>query len=146
MNIDVFYLKKLLGTFADSDKAHITLSEIEDLGIIIVDVEPLRAINETFLFHIQILLDNKLISNRHNKCESIKDVGINFGMGQTFLLCDVPLRLTQKGHDFASALANKDVFEKLKTELTNAPFRILFDGSQKLLEHYLTKKLDALLE
>ena len=42
MNIDVFYLKKLLGTFADSDKAHITLSEIEDLGIIIVDVEPLK--------------------------------------------------------------------------------------------------------
>ncbi|MGR5367556.1 DUF2513 domain-containing protein [Photobacterium damselae] len=146
MKIDVSYLKQLLGTFSDSDKAHITWSEIEDRGIIIVDVEPFRVINETFLFHIQILLDNKLISNRHNKCESIEDVGICFGMGQTFLLCDTPLRLTQKGHDFASALANKDVFEKLKTELTNAPFRILFDGSQKLLEHYLTKKLDALLE
>ena len=30
MKIDVSYLKKLLGAFADSDKAHITLSEIED--------------------------------------------------------------------------------------------------------------------
>ncbi|MGR3042708.1 hypothetical protein ABMY36_22455 [Vibrio vulnificus] len=55
------------------------------------------------------------------------------------------IRLTQKGHDFASALSNKEVLEKLKAELTNAPFRVLFDGSQKLLEHYLTKKLDALL-
>ncbi|MCD9488771.1 hypothetical protein [Photobacterium iliopiscarium] len=42
MKIDVSYLKKLLGAFADSDKAYITLSEIEDLGIIIVDVEPLK--------------------------------------------------------------------------------------------------------
>ncbi|MNG32655.1 hypothetical protein D3C84_1187240 [compost metagenome] len=61
-------------------------------------------------------------------------------------LITLPVRLTQKGHDFACALHNKDVLIRLKSEFKDAPFKVIFDGGQRLLEHFMTKKLDDLLE
>jgi hypothetical protein len=57
-----------------------------------------------------------------------------------------PWRLTQKGHDFASSLNNKEVMMRLKSEFKDAPFKVIFDSGQKLLEHFMKKKLDDLLE
>lgn len=67
-------------------------------------------------------------------------------MNNSVSLSAVPIRLTQAGHNFANALHNKEVLSKLKSELKDAPFKTLFDGSQKLLEHYFKKKIDALVE
>ena len=61
------------------------------------------------------------------------------------ILTGTPIRLTQEGHDFATALANKEVLTRVKDELKDAPFKVIFDGSQKLLEHLMKKKLDVLL-
>jgi len=38
------------------------------------------------------------------------------------------------------------VFEKLKIEFKDAPFKVVFDGSQKLLQHYFKKKLNDILD
>tara|TARA_R110001583_G_C5397870_1_gene385431 strand:+ start:368 stop:541 length:174 start_codon:yes stop_codon:yes gene_type:complete len=55
------------------------------------------------------------------------------------------MRLSQKGHDFAATLNNKEVFDKLKSEFKDMPFKTIFDGGQKLLNHFLKKRMDVLL-
>ncbi|MFC5081177.1 hypothetical protein VTH8203_04003 [Vibrio thalassae] len=143
MRIDVQYISSLLSVFLESDTAHITLSVLENAGVKIY-TDDRKGLDEKFVFHAQLLVENGLVSDKDLRSDSLNTFGISYNKsGGTIVERDV--RLTQQGHDFASALNNKEVLEKLKTELTNAPFRVLFDGSQKLLEHYLTKKLDALL-
>ncbi|CAK3017352.1 DUF2513 domain-containing protein [Vibrio crassostreae] len=143
MRIDVQYISSLLSVFLDSEKAHITLSAFETAGVKIY-TDDRKGLDEKFIFHAQLLVENGLVSDKDLRSESLNTFGISYNKSGGFIV-ERDIRLTQKGHDFASALNNKEVLEKLKTELTNAPFRVLFDGSQKLLEHYLTKKLDALL-
>ncbi|EOX4459385.1 hypothetical protein ACJ5M8_004505 [Vibrio antiquarius] len=55
------------------------------------------------------------------------------------------IRLTQQGHDFANALANKEVRSTLTDKFKDAPFQLLFSASQKIMEHVLLKQVDALL-
>ena len=90
--------------------------------------------------------ENGLISNRDLQVNGLKSLGVTIGAGGGVSLVSTPIRLTQSGHDFANALQNKEVLVRLRSELKDAPFRVLFDGSQKLLEHFLKKKLDQLLE
>ena len=103
-------------------------------------------LDEKFLFHLQLAIENELISNRDLKIDGLKSVGIMIGGQGHALLSSVPIRLTQSGHDFANALRNKEVLLKLKSELKDAPFKVIFDGSQKLLQHFLKNKLDDLID
>ena len=102
-------------------------------------------INDKFLFHIQLMVENGLISNQDLSFNGLKSIGINIGCSGSCVISAVPIRLTQQGHDFARAMSNKDVLLKLKGELKDAPFKVIFDGSQKLLTHFLKKKIDYLL-
>jgi len=40
---------------------------------------------------------------------------------------------------------NKEVLLKIKSELKDAPFKAIFDGSQKLPTHLVKKKIDTLM-
>ncbi len=147
MKIDLDYMANLLNVFINSDKAQITISTLEENGIQVetTDLASSSALDESFLFHIQLALENQLISNQALESYNLEALGIiMYTNGAEFI--GKPIRLTQKGHDFANALDNKEVLSRLKTEFKNAPFRMVFDTSQKLLEHVLQKKLDSLLK
>lgn len=146
MKIDLDYMADLLNVFVDSSKAQITISTFEECGIPVesTDAASSSALDENFLFHIQLALENQLVSNQKLESHNLESLGIIMyarGVGLT----ERPIRLTQKGHDFANALDNKEVLSRLKNEFKNAPFKVVFDTSQKLFEHVLKKKLDSLL-
>jgi len=145
MKIDLEYIARLLNVFLDSDAAHISISDFKESGIVIENSQSSK-LDETFLFHIQLIIENGLISNRNLECNGLRTVGITIGLNNDVCFFTTPIRLTQAGHDFANALHNKEVLTKLVSELKDAPFKTIFDGSQKLLEHYFKKKIDALVE
>ncbi|EHR5477394.1 TPA: DUF2513 domain-containing protein [Vibrio parahaemolyticus] len=147
MRIDLEYMANLLNVFLNDENAHIDIDTFRKKGIQIESTtsEIPDTLDETFLFHLQLAVENKLISNRHMRSDGLKSVGVYLYMSGRVELVDTPIRLTQKGHDFASALENKGVLKSLTTEFKNAPFRVVFDTSQKLLEHVLQKKVDSLL-
>jgi len=144
MKIDIDYISRLLNVFLEAQTSHISILDFPKADIPIETEDEL--VNEEFLFHIQIALENGLMSDRDMKIDGLKTIGLHLMGNGGLTIAIKPIRLTQKGHDFALALQNKEVLTRLKTELKNAPFKTLFDGSQKLLEHFLTKKLDKLLE
>ena len=143
MKIDLDYLASLLAVFLNSEEAHVDYDEFTKSGI---EVEKDNYLNDKFLFHIQIAIDNHLIGKRTGPVFNLEDVGISQYLDGTDSVCNMPLRLTQTGHDFANTLNNKEVLEKLKTELKDAPFKTIFEGGQKMLQHIMTKKMEAILE
>lgn len=145
MKIDIEYIANLLNVFLEADTAHVTILDFEKSGIETENTQN-SGLDEKFLFHIQLIIENGLISNKNLECNGLRTAGITLGMNNSVSLSAVPIRLTQAGHNFANALHNKEVLSKLKSELKDAPFKTLFDGSQKLLEHYFKKKIDALVE
>ena len=145
MKIDIDYISKLLNTIIESPAAHIDYHAWEKAGVQISSKENSNKFDEQFIFHIQLLLENRLLSNRELEAYSLNDLGISFNKSFDSII-DVPIRLTQNGHDFANALKNKEVLLKLKTELKDAPFKVVFEGSQKLLQHFFKKKIDSLIE
>jgi hypothetical protein len=143
MQIDLAYLQKLLCVFIESEEAHINITSLKEAGIV---VEDKSGYDQSFIFHIQIALENKLISDINFESHNLKTIGLDFGVTNNPFIIDKPIRLTQSGHDFANALKNKEVLLKLKTELKDAPFKVVFEGSQKLLQHFFKKKIDSLIE
>jgi len=146
MRIEIDYIAQLLEVFLDADTAHISIYDLPKSGIRIESEIDQKGLDEKFLFHLQLAIENQLISNRDMHVNGLKSVGINVGIGDFVTLTDTPIRLTQRGHDFANALHNKEVLVKLKSELKDAPFKTIFDGSQKLLNHFFKNKLDDLLD
>ena len=142
---DLDYIANFLKVFIDSKKAHINIHDIKDAAIVVVRDDDSRRLDEVFLFHVQLMLENNLISNQDLQSYDLSSIGIRIGVDGCHSISLLPIRLTQTGHDFAVALNRNDVFEKLKTEFKDAPFRTLFDSSQKLLQHYFTKKLDKIM-
>lgn len=53
----------------------------------------------------------------------------------------VPLRLTSRGHDFAEAISEKSVWEKVKKELPGAAMSSLVTVSVGLAQAYAKQKL-----
>jgi len=143
MKINIEYLSNLLNVFLEARTSHIDIPYIRDAGIKIENEQ--GGLDEEFLFHSQIALENGLISNRDFKFNGLKTIGISIGADDSVALATIPIRLTQKGHDFANALKNKDILIKLKSEFKDAPFKMIFESSQKLFEHFLKKKLDCLM-
>ncbi|MNF80955.1 hypothetical protein D3C84_632090 [compost metagenome] len=144
MKIDLEYLASILDVFINSAKSHVNLSELKKAGIAL-EGEPGK-FNENLVFHMQIAIDNQLIASKAGPVFSIKDIGMHESINGSSSIIAQPIRLTQKGHDFACALHNKEVLVRLKSEFKDAPFKVIFDGGQKLLEHFMTKKLDDLLQ
>lgn len=149
MKIDLNYMARLLNVFLSVDKSHINISILEANGIQ-VEAERLDksfcGLDDYFAFHMQLAIENKLISNHRLESFDFESVGLQIYTSGGCNITDTPIRLTQRGHDFASALENKEVLENLKENLKNAPFKVIYETSQKLLEHVLKKKIDLLLE
>ena len=144
VKIDLEYLSSIFDVFLEAETAHINLSYLKKSGINLDGTG--NSFDERFMFHMQIAIDCQLIGNQNGDVHNLKEIGISQDRSGHGVMVNIPIRLTQKGHDFASALNNKEVLSKLKSEFKDAPFQIIFDGGQKLIQHFMKKKLDKLLE
>lgn len=144
VKIDLEYLSSILDVFLEAETAHVDLSDLQKSGINLDGTG--NSFDECFMFHMQIAIDNQLIGNQNGDVYNLNGIGVSQGQNGHGIMVNTPIRLTQKGHDFASALNNKEVLSKLKSEFKDAPFQIIFEGGQKLIQHIMKKKLDKLLE
>lgn len=92
------------------------------------------------VFHLLLLVENGLISNRQLQTGDPKHIGIIFS-SRGVCGASVPIRLTQDGHDFANALNKKPILERLKQDFSEAPFDVAKDVGKGLLTKFLTNKL-----
>lgn len=144
MKIDLDYMAEMLKVFLDSENAHINLADLKNSGL---EVENGNSkLSEIFMFHVEIALDNQVIGTKSGPAYTLKDLGFSFATDGSYGAVLKPLRLTQVGHDLASSLSNKEVLQKLKSEFKDAPFKVIFDGGQSLLQHFFKKKLDSIIE
>lgn len=140
MQIDIEYMSKVFAVFLESDKASITIHDLHDKSIV-----NKRSVDEKFIFHMQLMLENKLISNMQMQSNSLKDIGITFGAKGHMIVIDPDIRLTQAGHDFANALNNNGVFNALKDKFKDAPFDTLVDVSKSLFKQIAEQKLKDII-
>jgi hypothetical protein len=133
MQIDLEEIKRMLNTFIESPVTFITL---EDMGIgTLEDYE-----FDKFIGHFLLLVEGEYISGQSLNTGDVEDVGlIPAQVGYTWGA--VPIRLTQKGHDFAAVLNQKPVLERLKKEAQDAPLSLLRMLGNALAEKYFIEKL-----
>ncbi|SGZ19227.1 hypothetical protein [Moritella viscosa] len=144
MRTDLDYIKKLLDIFNTSTTALITIAEIKNAGIAIHNED--TNIEEKFYFHFMILVEEKLVTNKNLSNTNMQDMGVSSSDLGISINEHHEIRLSKYGRDLSSSLEDKGVLNKLKSELPNAPFKIIIEMGQKLLEHYIKKKIDALIK
>lgn len=120
MKIDLEYMKCFLAVFLESDKAHIDYCYIKTSGLRIIDN---GKIDQNFIFHLQLTLDNQLLGINTGVAHNLVDIGFQPSPSGEYSISIIPWRLTQKGHDFASTLNNNEVLIKLKSEFKDVPFQ-----------------------
>lgn len=133
MKIDFDELKRQLSLFLDSPEAFITL---DDLGYDTAEGER----EQRLLFHTLLLVENRLISDSKLRIGDPACVGFVYssrGIGYR----NVKIRLTQDGHDFAKALYQKPVLERIKKELADAPFELVKDVSKQWLTKVIKERI-----
>ncbi|WP_063103515.1 DUF2513 domain-containing protein [Escherichia coli] len=131
MKIDYDELARILDTFLNADSAFITL---KDVGIDTTDDE------DKLIFHLLLLVENGLLGNRELQTGTPECIGLKFtttGIGWR----NIPIRLTQDGHDFANALHQKPILERIKKEFAEAPFDVVKDLGKGFLTQLFKKKL-----
>lgn len=144
MRRDLDYLAGLLNVFVEAETAYVTLQEFSDKDFVDFKADSGEKL-EKFIFHCELLMDVGLIANDSGYARGIDDIGITRTNNHVMYVSSRCVRLTSQGHDFASSLNNREVLEKLKRELSDAPFKAIFEGGQKLLSHYLNKRLEAVM-
>jgi hypothetical protein len=87
--------------------------------------------------HVQLLMDEKFL--RH---ESVNLLAANSMDGTPALKFKYDA-LTMAGHDFANLLNRPDYYEKLKTDLKDAPFKTVVNVAQHLLKKQADKYLNG---
>ncbi|MEY8709512.1 DUF2513 domain-containing protein [Mangrovibacter phragmitis] len=134
MKIDHEYLKGLLSAFESSDDVYTDITKLQEAGFDWQTPE--------FLFHMRLLADRGLIARTDG------DYGFGFfeGIGGDGSWSVLPLRLTANGHDFLEALRNKEVWNTVKTGFKDASIGTLVEVSKQLLNGYLQKKIDSILD
>jgi hypothetical protein len=88
MQIDLTYLQKLLCVFIESEEAHINITSLKEAGIV---VEDNSEYDQSFIFHIQIALENKLISDINFESHNLKTIGLDFGVTNNPFIIDKPI-------------------------------------------------------
>ncbi|HHF3271798.1 TPA: DUF2513 domain-containing protein [Vibrio diabolicus] len=139
MRIDIEYIKHLLDTVQDHDEPDFNIYNDKIKPLWLNDNEKLNKL----VFHMEIMEDQGLIEN------SINTNGIGFqrmGGGGGFTVSVIPLRLTARGHQFASDLSKPGVIEKLTTTFKDAgpseTVKVVF----ALGKNFIDSQLKGLLE
>ena len=136
MKPNIGYIAEILTKFEECEQPQLGFVELWNS---FVDQE-----SREFVFHFRLMVENGLISRQDMVSSPVSSLGLHYSSPTDITIFDAQLRLTQHGHDFAKALNNREVLAKLKDGFKEAPFKVLFDGSQQLLTHFFKKKIDAL--
>jgi len=137
MKSNIEYTAQILDKFESCEQSQLSFVELWNSFVLQED-------SNEFVFHFRLLVENGLIS-RHDMISSpISSLGLHYSSPSDITIFDAQLRLTQQGHDFAKALNNREVLAKLKDGFKEAPFKVIFDGSQQLPTHFFKKKIDSL--
>lgn len=130
MRTDLEYIKGMLTVFLDSESAFISTEELKEKGF---DIG-----SEEGMFHYMQLIEQGFVSNSNMETHDPKRLGYMYVLGGMMPI-DTDIRLTTQGHDFATALESKDVFDRLK-EISNEPITVIKDVGVELLKSYAKKK------
>ena len=133
MKIDQEYLKSLLNTFIESPRSFIWVADFIDNGI---------EIDDKFLFHIQILEDQKFVECLDKKSE----IGYEITLGGEFEWSSRPLRLTAIGHEFVEAINRDEIWAVIKKEFKTASLSTLKSAASSLLQAFAKKQLNKYFE
>lgn len=133
MQIDFDEIKRILAVFIEAPAPFITL---KDLDFFSVEGE----VADKLIFHLLLLVENGLISNRKLETGNPEFIGLVF-TNRSIGGRAIPIRLTQDGHDFASALNQQPILERVKKELAEAPFEVVKDVSKRWLGKLMKDKL-----
>lgn len=90
-----------------------------------------------FEFHMKLFEDQRLITQD----DGGRGFGLTKGVDGYTSWSVLPLRLTSTGHDFAEAVSEKTVWDKVRTELPGAAMSSLVTVSVGLFQAYAKKKL-----
>lgn len=133
MKIDQTYLKLILNTFIDSPRSFIWVADILEQGI---------KMDDSFLFHMQILEDQKLIECLDKK----SDLGYDIKLGGEYVWQSRPLRLTASGHEFIEAMNKPEIWEILAKDFQQASISTLKSVAGSLLKAFAKKQISKYLE
>ena len=137
MRINIAYLKSFLDVVLDNDHPDFTIGHD--------DIRPLWEHDDhklhMLIFHLELLEDENLIESSTH----IPGIGFERVSNGQFTVTIKPLRLTAKGHQFASDLAKPGVIEQITDTFKNAGpgevVNVVFALGRRVLE----KKLDEIL-
>ena len=133
MKIDQEYLKLMLNTFVESPHSFIWVADFIDRGI---------EMDDKFLFHIQILEDQKFIEPLDKK----SDLGYEILLGGEYRWQSRPLRLTASGHEFIEAINKSEIWKIIKEEFKDSSLSTLKSAATSLLKAFAKKQLGKYLE
>jgi hypothetical protein len=108
MKPEVDYLQRLLQGFRDAPGTTTDIQELEAAGLDPNDPK--------FEFHFRLLADDQYVEGD----DGSRDIGFQRGVDGRPSWGAVPLRLTSSGHEFAAALCDQTVFEKVQGRLLPA--------------------------
>lgn len=133
MKIDQDYLKLILNAFIESPRASAWVGDIVDRGV---------EIDDKFLFHMQILEDQRFIECLDKR----SDLGYEISLGGNFEWKSRPLRLTAAGHEFVDAINRQEIWEVLQTEFKDASLATLKSAATSLLLAFARKQVSKYFE
>ena len=133
MKIDQEYLRQILNSFIESERAFVWVADIAARGI---------EIDDKFLFHMQILEDQQFIECLDKKSE----LGYEISLGGNFEWNSRPLRLTAAGHEFLEAINRPEIWDVLKAEFRDASLSTLKSAAQTLLLAFAKKQISKYLD
>lgn len=129
MRINQDYIKRMVDIVLDHSSPTFTIIDFENAGLSYKSPE--------FEFHMKLFDDQGLIEQDDGDpgfgmCKSVDGI-VSWSV--------LPLRLTSRGHDFAEAVQEKTVWDKVKKELPGAAMSSLVSISIALAQDYAKKKL-----
>ncbi|SOE97611.1 Hypothetical protein SAMN05414139_10756 [Burkholderia sp. D7] len=129
MRIDHDYIKRMIDIVLDHPRPTFTIEDFDEAGLSYRTPE--------FEFHMKLFNDQQLIEQ--------DDGDAGFGLFKSIdghaSWSVLPLRLTSKGHDFAEAISEKSVWDKVKKELPGAAMSSLVTVSVGLAQAYAKQRL-----
>ncbi|WP_033752601.1 hypothetical protein [Pantoea sp. NGS-ED-1003] len=130
MRTDLEYLKGMLDVFIEAEMPFVDTKTLENKGY---DIS-----SEKGYFHYTMLIEKGYVSTIDLLLHDPKKLGLMFSMNRIDSW-NTNVRLTSDGYDFASALHEKNVFDKLKG-ISDQPISVLKDVGVELLKSYAKKK------
>jgi hypothetical protein len=129
MRIDHDYIKRMIDIVLSHPSPTFTILDFENGGLSYQTPE--------FEFHMKLFDDQRLIEQDGGD----SGFGLIKSMDGYASWSVLPLRLTSRGHDFAEAVCEKTVWEKVKKELPGVAMSSLVSFSIGLAHDFAKKRL-----